>query len=207
MWLPGFPKVWTVGRPSQMALVVKNLPANAGDVRDLGSIPALGRCPGVGNGNPFHYPCLENPMDKGAWLATVHGVLKSRTQLKGLGTHAQTRGHTHPGSWVKSEQTSPSHTHPCLPLNSDRHTGPLNLPRAPGSEYHTPYTCSPFPSSPGHVTGAPCSVLLQGPISEQNFEAYVNTLTDMYSNLERDSSPECKALLESIRQAVKGIHV
>ncbi|KAB0363079.1 hypothetical protein FD754_007235 [Muntiacus muntjak] len=46
-----------------------------------------------------------------------------------------------------------------------------------------------------------------GPISEQNFEAYVSTLTDMYSNLERDSSPECKALLESIRQAVKGIHV
>ncbi|XP_023104269.1 suppression of tumorigenicity 18 protein isoform X3 [Felis catus] len=46
-----------------------------------------------------------------------------------------------------------------------------------------------------------------GPISEQNFEAYVNTLTDMYSNLERDSSPECKALLESIKQAVKGIHV
>uniref|UniRef100_I3MRN7 ST18 C2H2C-type zinc finger transcription factor n=1 Tax=Ictidomys tridecemlineatus TaxID=43179 RepID=I3MRN7_ICTTR len=47
----------------------------------------------------------------------------------------------------------------------------------------------------------------QGPISEQNFEAYVNTLTDMYSNLERDYSPECKALLESIKQAVKGIHV
>ncbi|NWI62774.1 ST18 protein, partial [Todus mexicanus] len=46
-----------------------------------------------------------------------------------------------------------------------------------------------------------------GPISEQNFEAYVNTLTDMYSNLERDYSPECKALLESIKQAVKGIHV
>ena len=52
-----------------------------------------------------------------------------------------------------------------------------------------------------------CSVLLQGPISEQNFEAYVNTLTDMYSNLERGYSPECKALLESIKQAVKGIHV
>lgn len=49
--------------------------------------------------------------------------------------------------------------------------------------------------------------LHQGPINEQNFEAYVNTLTDMYSNLERDYSPECKALLESIKQAVKGIHV
>ena len=57
------------------------------------------------------------------------------------------------------------------------------------------------------MTGALYSVLLQGPISEQNFEAYVNTLTDMYSNLERDYSPECKALLESIKQAVKGIHV
>lgn len=54
----------------------------------------------------------------------------------------------------------------------------------------------------------PCVfVSIQGPISEQNFEAYVNTLTDMYSNLERDYSPECKALLESIKQAVKGIHV
>lgn len=49
--------------------------------------------------------------------------------------------------------------------------------------------------------------LFQGPINEQNFEAYVNTLTDMYNNSEHEYSPECKALLDSIRQAIKGIHV
>ena len=68
---------------SQVVLVVKNLPANAGD---LGSIPGLGRAPGEGNGNPLQYSCLENPMDRGAWWATVHGVTKSRTRLKQLST-------------------------------------------------------------------------------------------------------------------------
>ena len=52
---------------SQVALVVKNLPANAGDVIDAGSIPGLGRSPGGGHGNPLQYSCLENPMDRGAW--------------------------------------------------------------------------------------------------------------------------------------------
>ena len=56
---------------SQMVLVVKNLPANAGDVRDVGSIPGLGRFPGGGHGNPLQNSCLENPMDRGAWWATV----------------------------------------------------------------------------------------------------------------------------------------
>ena len=51
---------------SQVALAVKNLPANAGDVRDVGSIPELGRSPGGGNGYPLQYSCLENPMDRGA---------------------------------------------------------------------------------------------------------------------------------------------
>ena len=64
---------------SQVALVVKNLPANAGDVRDLDSIPGLGRSPGEGNGNPLQYSCLENPTDRSAWQATVHGVPKSQT--------------------------------------------------------------------------------------------------------------------------------
>ena len=62
--------------------VVKNLPADAGDARDMGSIPGLESSPGVGNGNPLQYSCLENPMDGGAWWATVHGVAKSRTLLK-----------------------------------------------------------------------------------------------------------------------------
>ena len=64
---------------SQVVLVVKNLPANAGDVRDTGSIPGLERSPGGGHDNPFQYSCLENPMDRGAWWATVHRVAESDT--------------------------------------------------------------------------------------------------------------------------------
>ena len=59
----------------RVVLVVKNLPANAGDISDAGSIPGLGRSPGEGNGNPLQYSCLENSMDRRAWWATVHGVL------------------------------------------------------------------------------------------------------------------------------------
>ena len=65
--------------------VVKNLPANAEVERDVGSIPVLGRSPGDGNGKPLRYSCLENPMDRGAWQDTVHGVTKSQT---GLSMHA-----------------------------------------------------------------------------------------------------------------------
>ena len=61
-------------------LAVKNPSANVGDARDMGSIPGL-RSPGVGNGNPLQYSCLENLMDKGVWQATVHGVAKTQTQL------------------------------------------------------------------------------------------------------------------------------
>ena len=66
---------------SQAAQVVKNPPTSAGDTRDRGSIPGLGRSPGVGNGSPLQYSCLENPMDRGAWHATVHKVEKSPTRL------------------------------------------------------------------------------------------------------------------------------
>ena len=61
---------------SQVAQVVKNLPANAGDARDVGLIPGLGRSPGLENGNPPPYSCLGNPMDRGAWWGAVHGVTK-----------------------------------------------------------------------------------------------------------------------------------
>ena len=67
-------------RTSQVALVVKNLPANAGDIRDAGSIPGLGRSPGEGNGNPLQYSCLENPMDRGAWQGIVPRVSQSLTE-------------------------------------------------------------------------------------------------------------------------------
>ena len=59
--------------------MVKNLLANAGDLRDTGLVPGLGRSPGEGNGNPFQYSCVENPMDRGFWWATVHKVAKSQT--------------------------------------------------------------------------------------------------------------------------------
>ena len=72
---------------SQGVLVVKNPPANAGDVRELGSIPGLGRSPGGGRDNLLQDSCLENPTDRGAWRAMVHRVIKSWTQLKRLSTH------------------------------------------------------------------------------------------------------------------------
>ena len=75
LWEPSY----TVGFPG--GAVGKNPPANAGDSGDQGSILGLGQSPGVGNGNPLQYSCLENSMDNGAWQATVHGVTKSQMQL------------------------------------------------------------------------------------------------------------------------------
>ena len=67
---------------SQVAPVVKNLPANAGDIRDMDSIPGSGRSFEVENGNPLQYSCLKNPMDRGVWWAAVCGVAKSRMRLR-----------------------------------------------------------------------------------------------------------------------------
>ena len=72
-----------------MVLAVKNPPANAGDIRDVNSIPGPGRFPGGQDDSPLQYSCLENPMDRGVWRATVHRVAKSWTQLKGLSMHMQ----------------------------------------------------------------------------------------------------------------------
>ena len=69
-------------RVSQVALMVKNLPANAEDIREAVPIPGSGRFPGGGHGNPLQYSCLENPMDRGAWQATVQRVTKSQTGMK-----------------------------------------------------------------------------------------------------------------------------
>ena len=78
---------------SKVALVVKKPSANAGDARDASLIPGLGRSPGLGNGNPLQYSCLENSMDRGAWVATVHGVTKNQTRLE----------HTHSSSNIPNK--------------------------------------------------------------------------------------------------------
>ena len=74
---------------SQVAQVVKNPPANAGDLRDVGLIPGSGGSAGGRHGSPLQYSSLENPMDRGAWWATVHRVARSRTRLKQCSTHTQ----------------------------------------------------------------------------------------------------------------------
>ena len=76
IWRP-----WVFSWASQVAQVVKNLPASTGDAGDAGLIPGSGRSPGGGNDNLLQYSCLENPMDRSAWWATVHGVAKSWTWL------------------------------------------------------------------------------------------------------------------------------
>ena len=87
------PQSFPASRSSQVALVVKNPPANAGNERDTGLIPGSGRFPGIGNGNPLLYSCLGNPMDKEAWRATVYGVTKSWTRPSAH-THTHTCKHT-----------------------------------------------------------------------------------------------------------------
>ena len=80
------------------ALVVKNMPGNTGELRDPGSIPGLRRSFGGGHGNRLQYSCLENPMDRGAWQATVHRVTKSWTRLERLSTQHMS---THTNSKVE----------------------------------------------------------------------------------------------------------
>ena len=75
---------------SHVVLVVKNPPAKAGDLREAGSIPGLGRSPGGGHSSPLHYSCLEDPMDRGACWAAAHRVSKSQTRLKHLSAHTHT---------------------------------------------------------------------------------------------------------------------
>ena len=75
---------------SQVALVVKNPPAKAGDISDLGSVPESGRSPGGRRGNPLQSSCLQNPLGRGAWRATAHRVAKRWRRLKGFGDHART---------------------------------------------------------------------------------------------------------------------
>ena len=75
----------------KVVLVVKNPPTNAGDIKDVGLIPGLGRSSGGGRGNPLQYSFLENPMDRGAWWPTVRGAAKNWTQLKQFNTTQHTK--------------------------------------------------------------------------------------------------------------------
>ena len=92
--------------------MVKNLPANAGDAGDPGLIPGSGRSPGGGHDNPLQYSCLENPMNRGTWWATVHGVSKGSDTTK-----VTKRTHTH----------AHTHTHTRKQKNSDEHFGQPNI--------------------------------------------------------------------------------
>ena len=86
--------------------MVKNLPANAGDKRDMGSTPGSERSPGAENGNPLQYSCVENSMDTGAWQAMVYGVSKSRTGLS-MHRHTDTQTHRHIDTYTHTH----THTH------------------------------------------------------------------------------------------------
>ena len=91
---------WSWLWPSQVALAVKNLSANAGDIRNRGSIPVLERSSGGGHGKPLQYSCLENPMDRGAWWATVHWLTKNQIRLKRFSTYVQRWLHLWPQGWA-----------------------------------------------------------------------------------------------------------
>ena len=128
--------------------MAKNLPANIGDIRHLGLIPGSGRSPEGGNGNPLPYSRLENPMDRGAWQATVHSVAKSQTQLRRLNTLA----HNEKGSLVL-----------CRVLS---HTWGWCWPRALGGAFPCAASDPPPPGSLRHDTrshmAGSCSSLILG---------------------------------------------
>ena len=96
---------------SQVALVVKYLPANAGDVRDMGSFPGSRRSPGGGHSNPLQYFCLENPMDRAAWQATVHEVGHKESDMTEATWHAHI--HVMRGQAIKTSQANSSATSQC----------------------------------------------------------------------------------------------
>ena len=89
-------KLFYFARHPHLALVVKNPPANAGDVRDMGSIPGLGRSLGEGHGNRLQDSCLENVMDREARWAIIHGVTKSQTRFSDLTQHSINLGSSRP---------------------------------------------------------------------------------------------------------------
>ena len=88
-----------------LSVIVKNLPDNAGDSRDMGLHPGSGRFPGGGNGNPLLYSCLENPTDRGVWSATVHGVAELDMTEVTKRARARARAHTHTHTHTERERS------------------------------------------------------------------------------------------------------
>ena len=142
--------------------MVKNLPANAGNIRDTGSVPGLGRSSGEGNGNPPQYSCLEDPVDRGAWWATVHRIAKSWTQLRQLSTHT-VKGQAHccwnqwsfslALTWAQNQELS-QHLLPPVDPPSLSHPWPWSLSRLHLASHSRaldvcscPLTHTPEPSS------------------------------------------------------------
>ena len=117
--------MWELGFLSDSE--VKNLPANTGALGDTSLIPGWGRSPEGGNGNPLQYSCLENPMDRGAWQARIHGVAESRMRLA---TEHKQRWES---SWVASAQTSSSRK---LPVPQDFCCCSVQTPSAPPLHHH-----------------------------------------------------------------------
>ena len=135
--------------------MVRNPPANAGDIRDTGSIPGSGRSPGGGHGNSLQDSCLENPTDRGAWRATVHRVAKSWTQLKRLSTHA----------------------HIALVPAIHQHGSAIGIHRPP------PSGTSLAPASPSHASRLPQSPGFQLPVSRGTHCVYFNTTPSIHPTL------------------------
>ena len=115
-----------------MVLMIKNPPANAGDIRDSGSIPGSGRSPGGGHGNPLQYSCLENPVDRGAWWAMVCRATKSRTRLRRLSTYSRSN------DYYQTELLSlKSPSHPLRTLLRWNHSAKMYV-------YHSSHSLSPL---------------------------------------------------------------
>ena len=129
---PWFPHRCHPHGAAQAALVVKNPPANARDVRDAASIPGSGRSLGGGHGNPLQYSCLENPMDRGAWKVLDRRVIQSQTQLKWLSTHAISTI-TVPKSWSAKIMCRLPWPHVCTGSHTT-YTQQVRLPRTLAAE-------------------------------------------------------------------------
>ena len=114
---------------SQVVLVVKNLPANAGDLRDMCLTLELGRSPGGRHGNSLQQSCLESPMDRRAWWATVQKVTQCQTRLKQLSAHTHPDTSWFPGDWPSTEIKYPSPD--SKPLKSQCALQPLSIPAVP----------------------------------------------------------------------------